>query len=254
MTFELRGGFFLVDAAHTIDSGRLLPLSIQTARSRLLSAPSTLSVFDAFPYRRAEPRWRVADVPAVTGPSLSGLIMTKTFSLLGFVAELGTIERDIAASGPMIVEKACRMVQARAKRTVGSNQAEWPPLSPSTIADKQKHGFKTPAPLLRTGEMRDSIEYTVHGLEGCVGSDSPIALFQEMGTSRIPPRSFLRSAAIASEDKIRRMAVAATVAVFSGHGRHARDIRELLHLLHLAGHAVRELGEDLLEPDEETDR
>jgi hypothetical protein len=68
----------------------------------------------------------------------------------------------------------------RAKeRAIGQAIAE------STIADKAHHGFPTPKPLLRTGELRDSIEYTVHGLEGCVGSDLEIAVFQELGTRTI---------------------------------------------------------------------
>ena len=120
--------------------------------------------------------------------------------------------------------------------------------------DKAAHGFKTPAPLLRTGTLRDSIEYTVHGNQGWVGSDNPVAVFQELGTSRIPPRSFLVSAAISSEDKIHRMVGASAVAVLSGHGRHARDVREILHLLHRAGHALAELGHDLLDDEEEHKR
>jgi hypothetical protein len=128
------------------------------------------------------------------------------------------------------------------------------PLAESTIRDKAAHGYKTPAPLLRSGEMRDSIEYVVHGDEGCVGSNSDVAVFQELGTSRIPPRSFLVSAAISSEDKIHRMAGASAVAALSGYGRHASDVRELLHLLHSAGHALAELGHDLLDDDEDERR
>jgi len=102
--------------------------------------------------------------------------------------------------------------------------------------------------------LRDSIQYVVHGLEGAVGSDLERAPYLELGTSRMPPRSFLVSSAIASEDKIHRMAGAAAVAALSGHGRGARDVREMLHLLHRAGHALRELGEDLLDDDNEGDR
>jgi hypothetical protein len=176
--------------------------------------------------------------------------MMKTFTLLEFAAELQAIDRDLHELGPHIVEKACQIVQRKAKAAIGKEHEMWAPLAPSTIADKAHHGFKTPAPLLRTGEMRDSIEYQVHGNQGAVGSDSPIAVYQELGTSRIPPRSFLVSSAIASEDKIHRMAGAAAVATLSGHARHSRDLREILHLLHKAGHAIYELGEDILEDDE----
>src|SRR5271155_3087455 len=96
----------------------------------------------------------------------------------------------------------------------------WPDLAPATIADKQAHGFPAPKPLLRTGEMRDSITHSVDGNQGCVGSDSQIAVYQELGTRHIPPRSFLVSSAISSEDRIHRMAAAVTMAALSGFGRH----------------------------------
>lgn len=180
--------------------------------------------------------------------------MTKLFSILQFVAEIPAIERDLHAAGPKIVERACQIVQAHAKRTIGTNQEMWPPLAASTVAEKARRGYATPKPLLRTGELRDSIQYTVKGTEGCVGSDLERALYLEMGTARMPPRSFLRSAAIVSEDKIRRVATAAVVAALSGHGRHAHDVREMLHLLHRAGHALKSLGEDLMGDDEGADK
>ena len=177
----------------------------------------------------------------------------KTFSLLGFIAEIPAIERDLHATGPKIIERACQIVQKKAKAAIGKEHEMWAPLAESTIADKAAHGFPTPKPLLRTGALRDSIGYTVHGNVGYVGSDLQIAVFQELGTSRIPPRSFLVSSAISSEGKIHRMAAAATVAALSGHGAGARDVREMLHLLHKAGHALYEFGEDLLDPDDGED-
>jgi hypothetical protein len=177
--------------------------------------------------------------------------VTKVFSILEFLAEIPAIERDLHASGPKIVEEACKIVQKKAKAAIGKEHELWAPLAESTISDKQKHGFPTPKPLLRTGELRDSIQYTVHGNEGAVGSDLDRAVWQELGTSRIPPRSFLVSSAIASEDRIHRMAAATTISALSGFGHGARDVREMLHLLHQAGHALYELGEDLLNPEDE---
>jgi hypothetical protein len=180
----------------------------------------------------------------------------KLFDIAGFIAELPALERDLHASGPKIIEAACKIVQKKAKAAIGKNHEMWPPLAEATIADKQKHGFPTPKPLLRTGELRDSIQYQVHGLEGAVGSDLDKAVWQELGTSRIPPRSFLVSSAIASEDRIHRMAAATTIAALSGFGHGARDVREMMHLLREAGHALYELGEDILNPedDSESDR
>jgi hypothetical protein len=177
--------------------------------------------------------------------------MSKLFDLVGFAAELKAIDHDLEALGPKIIERACQIVQKKAKAAIGKEHELWAPLAESTIMDKAAHGYKTPAPLLRTGEMRDSIEYVVHGNEGWVGSNSDIAVYQELGTVKIPPRSFLVSAAISSEDKIHRMVGASAVAALSGYGRHARDVRELLHLLHRAGHALAELGHDLLDDEPE---
>jgi hypothetical protein len=195
-----------------------------------------------------------ADVPAQSRENFeTRSTVTKVFSILEFLAEIPAIERDLHASGPKIIEQACKIVQAKAKAAIGKEHEMWAPLAESTIADKQQKGFPTPKPLLRTGELRDSIEYTVHGTEGAVGSDLDRAVWQELGTSRIPPRSFLVSSAIASEEKIHRMAAATTIAALSGFGHGARDVREMLHLLHQAGHALYELGEDLLHPESEDD-
>jgi hypothetical protein len=70
-------------------------------------------------------------------------------------------------------------------------QPEWAPLADATIADKEAKGFPTPSPLLRTGELRDSIKYMIDGNDLAIGSDDPIAEYQELGTVKIPPRSFL---------------------------------------------------------------
>jgi hypothetical protein len=177
--------------------------------------------------------------------------VTKMFSILEFLAEIPAIERDLHASGPMIIEKACKIVQKKAKAAIGKEHEEWAPLAESTVADKQHHGFAVPKPLLRSGELRDSIEYAVDGNEGCVGTDNKAAPFLEFGTSKMPPRSFLVSSAISSEDKIHRMAAAATIGALSGHGRGARDVREILHALHRVGHELKELGQDLLGDDDE---
>ena len=62
--------------------------------------------------------------------------MTGVFSLLGFVAQLKAIERDMHELGPAIVARACEMVCAEAKRVIGEGYPEWPELQPSTLARK----------------------------------------------------------------------------------------------------------------------
>jgi hypothetical protein len=90
------------------------------------------------------------------------------------------------------------IVATKAKEMIGQEHAGWPPLAPSTIADKEHKGFAVPAPLLRTGEMRDSIIAVVEMLTLAVGSTDKVAAYQELGTSRIPPRPFLSTAMIDS--------------------------------------------------------
>lgn len=90
------------------------------------------------------------------------------------------------------LEKACVIVEDEAKRVIGTYDYGWPPLKPETVARKASGD----TPLLETGEMRDSIVHAVEGDVGHVGSDNDKAVWQELGTARIPPRSFLGAAAM----------------------------------------------------------
>lgn len=81
--------------------------------------------------------------------------------------------------------------------------AAWSQLSDSTLASKEKAGAPTPSPLLRTGEMKKSIQTKVEAHKVVVGSPMDIAKYQELGTSNarhpIPPRSFLGRAMYTNE-------------------------------------------------------
>ncbi len=50
-------------------------------------------------------------------------------------------------------------------------------------------------PWKRSGLLRASIRYDVVEDEAVIGSDDPVAVFQEAGTMRTPPRPFLSSVA-----------------------------------------------------------
>jgi hypothetical protein len=118
-------------------------------------------------------------------------------SLTEFAAQL---ERSIATVKPRLeigLDKVGELAQTLAVSYVGHEMPGWAPLAESTLRDKEAKGFAVPAPLLRTGDMRDSIEKELDpiDLEVAVGSKELKALWQEMGTSRgIPPRSFLGQA------------------------------------------------------------
>lgn len=174
--------------------------------------------------------------------------MTGMMSILEFVAKTKAIEHDMHALGPAIVARACQLVCAEAKRVLGKGYENWPPLAPQTLA--RKIG---PGPLLETAELRASIEWHSHGLEGQVGSNNDKAVWHELGTGRIPPRSFLAGAAMEMEGKIHRMAAKAVVAVMMGKGLHGSEMAELIHLLRHLGrelkHTAAEIFDDTEEPD-----
>src|SRR6267142_5231921 len=167
--------------------------------------------------------------------------MTQTFTLLGFVAHLKAVEHDMNALGPAVVAKACEMVAEEARRVIGEGYPYWPALAPSTLARKMMN-----TPLLETGELRASIEWNADGNQGYVGSNNEKAVWHELGTARIPPRSFLAGAAMAMEDKIHKMAARAVMAVLLGKGLASAEMRELLHLLQHAAHHFKEDIKELL--------
>lgn len=78
---------------------------------------------------------------------------------------------------------------------VGHELPQWPPLSPGYVAKKRSDGFtgrvSASDPWLRTGETRDSIHGGVEGHRLVIGSPLQKALWNEIGTSRAPPRPLL---------------------------------------------------------------
>jgi phage gpG-like protein len=121
----------------------------------------------------------------------------KTFTLTGFAAFIATLPLEIKHADHVALEKAARIVEEEAKRVIGTYDYGWPPLAPSTLAHKAAD-----TPLLETGEMRDSIEHVATDKEACIGSNSDKALWQELGTVKIPPRSFLAGALHHKTDEV----------------------------------------------------
>jgi hypothetical protein len=119
---------------------------------------------------------------------------------------LGAVEKVVEHR---LLEHACEEIEKRAQAKIGEYQhkagpfSAWAPLADAPVQDRIDQGYPANEPLLRSGEMRDSIEHKVIGHEGHVGSDSDIALWQELGTDKIPARSFLGGAAFELEPKIR---------------------------------------------------
>ena len=61
-------------------------------------------------------------------------------------------------------------------------------LAPSTQAERVRLGYTPNDPLVRRGDLRDSIESAAVGPVAVAGTNNPIAEYQEFGTSTIPPR------------------------------------------------------------------
>ncbi|QEL18714.1 phage virion morphogenesis protein [Limnoglobus roseus] len=137
------------------------------------------------------------------------------------------------------LDKATRIVQKRAKEKIGEYQDQagpfvaWAELAESTLHGGYANGIRFPGkielgyateedhkPLLRTGEMRDSIERKVTGNEGHVGSNSDIMVYQELGTAHIPPRSTLGGALVEKLDEVLTTVGEHAVASLVGKGVH----------------------------------
>ena len=131
-------------------------------------------------------------------------------TLTGF-AEL--LERtSVAASATAALDTAAALIEREAKAEIGSYQRSnlgpydpWAELAQATKDERVRLGFTPNDPLLRTGELRDSIGRQVEGLEAVIGSTSDVMVYQELGTSRIPPRPVLGLAAIRKNRDVLRL-------------------------------------------------
>jgi phage gpG-like protein len=110
--------------------------------------------------------------------------------------------RAIPAAASVALDAAAAVIESEAKAEIGTYQRSdmgpfqpWAELKDATKLDRVRLGFTPNDPLLRTGDLRNSISREVHGIEAVVGSDSDVMVYQELGTRTIPPRSVLGLAA-----------------------------------------------------------
>ena len=138
--------------------------------------------------------------------------MSVVVSLRGGLAHLAAMAAAMPAAEERAMTLACALVRDEARQAIGHTEGgagpfdAWPPLAAATQAQRVREGFAPDAPLLRDGSLRDSIRMVVTRsagvIEGIVGSASEIAVYQELGTARIPPRSFLGVAAVQVADAV----------------------------------------------------
>lgn len=123
--------------------------------------------------------------------------------LLEFVAKMAALTVALEEGRHHALEEAAKVVEKEAKRVIGTYDYGWPQLADATQEDRVQKGYTPNDPLLRSGELRDSIEHKVVSREEAhIGSNSDIAVYQELGTDHIPPRSFLAGAAAHKEKEV----------------------------------------------------
>lgn len=114
-----------------------------------------------------------------------------------FAREMSHASARIATELEQRFRDIVKEIEETAKEEIGVYQPAvgpfeaWAPLAASTRADRARSGYTEDDPLLRSGELRDSIESEVMGLAAIVGTKSQIGLWQEVGTKHIPPRPFI---------------------------------------------------------------
>jgi hypothetical protein len=151
------------------------------------------------------------------------------------------------------VERICKILVKESKSAIGHYRPDynWPQLAQSTQAERARLGYAPNEPLLRTGELRDSIGWQApfHEMGATVGyvfSTSEIAVYHELGTSKIPPRSFLLPALALKMPQIERILAS----------EFERGIADIFHkwrmVFELGRKAIDELRE--LGPEDEDER
>ena len=132
-----------------------------------------------------------------------------THSLASFALHLAVMEVAVKKEMEHGLKKAAKIIEDAAKAEIGNYQEAigefdaWAELADSTKSDRLNQGYTENDPLLRSGKLRDSIGSTVDGLEAAIGSNLDIAVYQELGTEKIPPRPFLGTAAEHSKSKVK---------------------------------------------------
>jgi phage gpG-like protein len=122
-------------------------------------------------------------------------------SFLEAAVHCGEMALAVHEAEKLSLEKATKLLQKKAKEKFGEYQPEagpfvaWAELAESTKQDRERQGYPDDEPLLRSGDLRDSVQREVHNSEGFVGSNSDVAVYQELGTKNMPPRSTFGSTA-----------------------------------------------------------
>lgn len=137
------------------------------------------------------------------------------------------LERQIAEIKPAVegaLKEGAPLIAGIARKKLGEYQPAvagfgysfpaWEDLAQSTLDDKERNGWPSPSPLLREGQLRESIEAAAVGYTLAVGTNDPVAKWQEYGTSKMPPRPFIGPALIEGIPIVGKLIARAMVRIF----------------------------------------
>lgn len=136
--------------------------------------------------------------------------MKEFTSIAQMITHLAVMDAAVTLSLHHGLKKCAVAIEATANSEFGVYQGEvgafagWAPLADATQAARVALGYTPDDPLLRSGDLRESVSHQIDGLEAVIGSDSDIMVYQELGTDRIPPRAVLGPAAIRNKVLINR--------------------------------------------------
>lgn len=123
--------------------------------------------------------------------------MPDTISLEQFAADLERAPLRMRREMLPALRHVGSIVRHEARRRIGRQHEDWPALAEATVADRVRQGYAPDKPLLRTGALRDSIEYEADAasLSVAIGSDSEVAVGHEFGAENLPARPVFGPAA-----------------------------------------------------------
>lgn len=126
--------------------------------------------------------------------------MSRSFRSIGeFVAFMNRQVASLPAAQHAALAEGAEIILREAQSYPGAYQTGWASLQPETIT----HKANGDTPLLESGGMRDSYgAKVVDAHHAAVGSDDEKAVWQELGTPRIPARPVLALAGVAKEAEV----------------------------------------------------
>lgn len=129
-----------------------------------------------------------------------------------------------------VMDAAAAIIQKEAKAIIGNYQdAEppfdaWAPLADATKQDRVAKGYTEDDPLLRSGELRESIKRAAAQDMAVIGSAEDKAVYQELGTAKIPARSFLGIAAMRKGEEVANLIGHGVLGMLVGNRAYVRKL------------------------------